>query len=268
MTSTGRVFLAVCGCALLFSIPAMAITIGAVPAASYNGIAQTDGIFQYLTAPGSVTNTSGSDSDTVMMSAGGPLISSTAILSGSGNGLVIGENTLTYYVEFSGPSGNLPIDIAATGSVSSSLGWNYNSLVAGLTLSASQPTGPNYNDLASLVCNYEASEFCSGSPQTLNVDSPFTFAANVPIAISMFEEVGGSSSLSGTVTGSLDPILSIDPSFANAGAYTVEVSAGITQSLGTPLTPANAPEPGTWALLAGAMGAFALRYKGWARRRP
>ncbi len=57
----------------------------------------------------------------------------------------------------------------------------------------------------------------------------------------------------------VDPFFEIDPSFANASLYSIELSPGVGNSI------AQAPEPGTLALVAFAMFALFLR---WGVRRP
>ena len=51
------------------------------------------------------------------------------------------------------------------------------------------------------------------------------------------------------VTVSADPLISIDPTTPNAGAYSLQFSAGIGNG-----APASAPEPASWALMIGGFG--------------
>jgi hypothetical protein len=69
-------------------------------------------------------------------------------------------------------------------------------------------------------------------------------------------------SLGGTAGASADPLITIDPSFANAAEYSIVVSPGVANAL----PPAMAvPEPSIWAMML--IGFSGLSYAGYRRAR-
>jgi hypothetical protein len=60
-------------------------------------------------------------------------------------------------------------------------------------------------------------------------------------------------SKSGSATGQIDPFIFVDPTFANAAAYAINVDSRIGNALAV-------PEPGTWALLLAGLGGLGFAH--------
>ena len=68
------------------------------------------------------------------------------------------------------------------------------------------------------------------------------------------EAASGDSLFAQSANASADPFLFIDPSFAGAANYHIEVSDGVGNAL-----PVATPEPGTWVLLSSVLALLAMR---------
>jgi hypothetical protein len=179
---------------------------------------------------------------------------------GAGTGSVeyLGSSSeLIYEAQVTGPPGTqVPVNFSSAGSASSS--------GAGLSESAffldALPTGGfAYQFIA--CSDSQNPNACSqiGNPNSsFNVTQQLLLTPGVPVEIFLLASSGsfdnpGSSFASAQV----DPYIYIDPSFANADQYSIEVSDGVGNS------PPPVPEPATLALL----GTGALGLIGNARRK-
>jgi hypothetical protein len=131
-------------------------------------------------------------------------------------------------------------------------------------------TGGNYASYAELItgnllldtylCSASATATNKCGPATTNnffgTSYATTLSTDVPTDVSnSLDIVAGSDSGPGsTAFASLDPYIEIDPSFADAGDYTVVFSEGVSN--GSPLN--AVPEPGSLALLLSALCGFGV----------
>jgi hypothetical protein len=197
---------------------------------------------QPLTAPGTITvNAPGTSLETGQLTYGtlGPSISvsatSSALTSSWVRGSSRAQGILDYFVEIVGPAGNVPVNIAVSGGVSASNTF-YQGLVAGtqagVSMMVSQSGPAQYGTL--VACATDPNDPPSGclGQQSFSGTYSFSFAANTPIAVEL-NALAWTYSVTyvGTYSAYIDPIFSIDPGFANAGAYTILISPGITQAL-------------------------------------
>jgi PEP-CTERM motif len=152
--------------------------------------------------------------------------------------------TLAYFVEFSGPTYDVSVDVSGK-----------------YTLT----TSPAGEAVANLIVNgvYVVSDALYGSNATAG--SPFFETISVPTGTLIEVELAVSADAgdaSGFQFGSayLDPYFSIDPSNPNADQYSILVSPGIGNS---PIS--GAPEPSTWAMLL--LGFAGLNFAGYRKRK-
>jgi hypothetical protein len=138
-----------------------------------------------------------------------------------------------YYFEVAGPAGNVPVVVVANG--------------------LAQTTSATFYANASFqIPNLNVSEAATATPS-----SPASFSLNqsMNIPANTLEEVeidaGVSIFLTGTASASVDPQITIDPTFANAGEYSLEFSPNFLA----------VPEPSIMALLPLGLGWLALRRK-------
>ena len=179
---------------------------------------------------------------------------------GAGTGSVeyLGSSSeLIYEAQVTGPAGTqVPVNFASTGSASSS--------GAGLSESAffldALPAGGfAYQFIA--CSDSQNPNACSqiGSPNSsFNVTQQLLLTPGVPVEIFLLASSGSFDTPGNSfASAQVDPYIYIDPSFANADQYSIEVSAGVGNS------PPPVPEPSTLALL----GTGALGLVGVARRK-
>jgi hypothetical protein len=89
-----------------------------------------------------------------------------------------------------------------------------------------------------------------GSCGASEFDGTLSLTASVGTAVEVHLRAGSEESYSagGDVSASADPYIYIDPTFANAGQYSIEVSSGAGNSL------AAVPEPASWIVMLGGLG--------------
>jgi hypothetical protein len=106
---------------------------------------------------------------------------------------------------------------------------------------------------------------CSLSPGPCGHPSSFSGGLSLTVASGATEEIvlgvgaNASASQGGHAFASIDPAIFVDPTFSDAGDYSIELSLGV----GNGLPVAGVPEPATWTMLIigfVGLGAAALRY--------
>jgi hypothetical protein len=184
-----------------------------------------------------------------------PDLSATASASLVGNAALSSHGgaaaTLYYSFEISGPAGNVPTIISATGSASTEAGG---SAVGGAIaiLEIYSTSGILFSDTA---CSGEGEYACAaGEIGTIALDQDFSLVANQYYNVYMSIAADGfasqlysvaSSQASGAA--SLDPYILIDPTFADAGDYSLYVTPGIGNATAT-------PEPAAWTMTLAGLG--------------
>jgi hypothetical protein len=193
---------------------------------------------QTLSAPGTVTVSSpGPVPNPTQVTFGtlGPSASASATVSSVnvGHSASNANAHLQYFVEIVGPAGNVPVFINATGGVSASNGFPIGNDVAEALLQVTQEVAGYSSFVVGCAVN-PANESPSCPQQAFSGSAQLTVAANTPITVALTAFVSITSPYGvNTFTAFVDPVFSIDPAFPNAGAYTISVSPGITQSTGT-----------------------------------
>jgi hypothetical protein len=140
-----------------------------------------------------------------------PVPSASLTTSGAG---AIGMLELLYYFEATGPSGNVLINVSASGSTSP--------LGAGEDAFIVQPAHVSANGL-----------FIESPTQgAWTISNEYSFVANTIYQVSLQVEATGGGSAS------IDPTFSIDPAYTSN--YSLTFSAGIANGV---------PEPSTWAMM-------------------
>ncbi len=198
---------------------------------------------------------------------------------GNAGGSWRAQSQLTYYFSVIGPQDviipiliDYKIIVSSTGSIYSNNPY-YNAIVqssAGISVHG-------YGDLDSVhyISNYSTIDQVTGNP--FNVDTGGTYTGTLAVDV-MTNNVGTGNeiSLSASVGGSnysgyyhglmqglayVDPVIRIDPSFANAPLYSIVLSPGAGNTWGNPA--AATPEPASMLLMGiGAAGvAFMKRRK-------
>jgi hypothetical protein len=174
-------------------------------------------------------------------------------VSGSTNyGQSIGLIDFTYAIEVVGPATTaVPVVVNASGSVggtATGLGGFFDSLQStldvngqGVSIGVTTPNAP--------------------SPGSFNLNQSYAFQPNTPYYVTMIAEgaataniLGGTASFFATV----DPTFTINPSFANAGQYSIELSTGVGNSVST------TPLPSTWGMML--MGLIGLGFIGYRQK--
>jgi hypothetical protein len=141
------------------------------------------------------------------------------------------------------------VNITVNGGVSASNGFymGLGGTDASVSMKVSQAGSPFLGttvDCANAPNNPSNSPSPCFNHQSFSGTYAYTFAANTPIAVELnaLAYVFNSADVSshnylGTYSAYIDPIFSIDPSFPNASSYTVVISPGITQALGSGVAP-------------------------------
>ena len=109
-----------------------------------------------------------------------------------------------------------------------------------------------------IINNGPADSACSASPDNTDVGDCFggfddelalTLTSGSAERVFLQIIVSASSNSAGNATASIDPFIFVDPSFANAGDYTITVSDGVANA-------PPVPEPSAWALSLACLGAL------------
>ncbi|MBS0362243.1 MAG: PEPxxWA-CTERM sorting domain-containing protein [Proteobacteria bacterium] len=168
--------------------------------------------------------------------------------------------SLTYFIEIVGPgSGPAPLHVTGAGSVGS-----YNGGIGAVSLEVVTPGIEFLSAVTSI--NGVATVYGTDGVQPLvpdntafNIDGTMLFPINTILSVIMFAEADSDLEL-GPSQGAafIDPIFSIDPSFANADQYSIVTSPDI----GNGGAGGGVPEPSTWALLLGGFGALGAVLRG------
>lgn len=205
---------------------------------SANGTGNT-----FLTAPGSIQKV---NSSTKLTGAPAALIDIQGFVD-AGNQSFGGTGSIDYYFQFTGPSGAVPLSVDAR-------------------LFDDAPNS-TFNSEARLnienvdfICIGTISGGCSFPPGSFTGTKHYSITANAIYKVTLSAYLQGNRNV-GDASGHVyaDPFFYLDPTFANAGLYQLDLSAGIGNAV------AGTPEPGTLAIcfsgLAG-VGLLARRKKG------
>jgi len=151
---------------------------------------------------------------------------------------VTSESTLNYNFSIDGPdAGNIPVDLSYSGSGSASDGESYAYVVLGSVLDDSGGGTVWVND----PDNGLAQGFSGVVASQVNANT------DIDITLSTFADVGASG---GSASVTLDPILTIDPSFALIDPnYLEDYSIQLDDGIGNSPSPGPLPEPATWAMV-------------------
>lgn len=153
--------------------------------------------------------------------------------------------TLDYYFEIVGGTvgANVPV-LITTNLLTSGTYPEYGGASIGVF------TGGGAGLAGEIVCTYSTD--CSATQFSGNLSLTAVAGSEYRIHLSAVAEGLG-------VSASVDPYIFVDPTFADASAYSVEVSAGVGNS------PASVPTPGTLPLFGSALGLFCLVSR-WRKR--
>jgi hypothetical protein len=231
-----------------------------------------------LSAPGTVTESSvgpnspntlagGAYTSSATISAAGPFLS----VSATSNNLTLnnalgpqGSAQVIYYVEFVGPAGSVPVNVVVSGGVGNTNGWfagtdiHGNPLGGDIADSFIEITQAGFNGGAPLIVACAAEPGFACSKDSFAGSFQFSLAANTLIQVQLQVDAGVPTLYAGTYSAFIDPVFSIDPSFAGASNYTLALSPGITQTAGSQT--AGTPEPSSFALLGfGLLALVAIR---------
>jgi hypothetical protein len=109
--------------------------------------------------------------------------------------------------------------------------------------------------LLNTACSSSMTGFCAVSDH-FGFDTDFSVTANTQSVLEI-DLLGGTTPFGGgPFTASVDPMITVDPSFAEQG-YSLELSPNVTQG-----GPASAvPEPGTWVMALTGFAALGFAYR-------
>jgi hypothetical protein len=154
---------------------------------------------------------------------------------------------LQYYFEASGPTGvDVPLILTASGAVSQSTVSTGNQAI----LVADIYGGPQIYYIEACTNSFAVS--CDGYLSSFSVEAALTVASDTTVSIALTLAVAANTGVGGRLTdsqyGYIDPIITIDPTFALANEFTLEFSPGVGN------LEAGVPEPSTSAMLLGGFG--------------
>jgi hypothetical protein len=172
---------------------------------------------------------------------------------------------LTYYLEIVGPGSSLaPLVTAGSGSVSS-----FNGGVGYAELFVTTPgiggsTAVVSTNGKTSVPDTDGFKALLPDNSLFSINYTMMFPVNTPIQVLMIASAQSDFELGPSAASAfIDPMFSIDPSFANAGLYSIVTSDGIGNGGGT--SAPGVPEPSAWALMLVGFGALGATLRG--RRR-
>jgi len=182
------------------------------------------------------------DSASSLLEAGNPTVRT------AGNAGSWAQAALVFYYEVVGPAA-ASVPVILTGTVSASA-----DAVAGAHASAQINPGTGFsNSGPRLAVCAATTPGCGSGTQQLTGSLSFSVAANSVQGVYLLSEINALAVASGSYSAFADPDLRIDPSFANAGQYSIVFSAGVVPSV--------VPEPATVALLLPGLIGLALRVR-------
>jgi hypothetical protein len=233
-----KCFVAAVAAACLLAPSALAVPLYTIDPSS--GVGSSSGAFPFepLTAPGTVSFQSGGiDVQASLTLLPQPIIS----VSGTSGSLasISAVVAFTYYFEIVGPEGLVPVNVTASGTVGGSNTFSGHSLLSIGTADVGNPVVFTGLD---------------GVPGSWALDQTFNLVANQDYFINM-TAIGQTDTGSFFVT--VDPLLTIDPAFAEL--YRLELSPGVGNSVAVPGPIVGAGLPGLILASGGLLG--------WWRRR-
>jgi hypothetical protein len=167
--------------------------------------------------------------------------------SGSGPGGALAQSILAYQFVVVGPDSG-PVPIIVRGSATSSVTGEYIDYGYHDNQTATASAGLRVSNLSGLTDGYElacASDVageCGSFPSTFSGDLDVSIAPGTTEFVSLVVNVFATYAASASAE--LDPIIFVDPTFADASEYSIQVSSGIGN-----LAPEAVPEPTAWALM-------------------
>jgi hypothetical protein len=199
----------------------------------------TTGPYANISGPGTTSLTYfSSQIQSVISLSPSPSLSLSGTASGSASngtsGNPVGVLNVTYNFVVQGPSGAVPITVTGSGSeggTSTGVDANFNSLDAAL-----QVSGPGVS-----LLNY----FPNGQPGSFTLNNTSNYQANQSYQIQMIAEGGANAGFGGSASffANVDPVFTINPTFANASEYSLVFSPGVGNSLSV------VPLPSTWGMM-------------------
>jgi hypothetical protein len=270
------------GATLFFSVTATQATV-VLPGLFFDSQVSLNGTNSppLSSVPGTISlGTPGADYSSVSISLGSaPSVSAVSTDPNPGTGLAGGVASasvlLDYYFEIFGPSSsNVPLIIVATGSTASSGGpglLQAGGATAGFIIRAGSVVNSQGAIIYECLAAHPTQNFnlgCFGNPSAFQINGAFSFLPNTLYEVQLDAETGTAqppSSANVDVTAasaSIDPAIFIDPSFADAGLYTLAFSPGITAGSAN----SSVPEPASIALFLPGLIGLAIIW--WRRSSP